>query len=185
MHGWPDMIDDVRRLVESGPTSVAQQARSRGYTIGPVHHGTSAEFNEFKTQGIDPVAAQYFGRQGAFFTEDRKEARGHAEQAEIWKGGKPRVGRYYLRIDRPLQRQTGGKVPVRYYDQNWQKLQAAVESGQADGVIVTDSHPQGHRIFAVFSPTQIKSADAVTYDDNGNPIPMSARFDPTSNDVRY
>lgn len=32
---------------------------------------------------------------------------------------------------------------------------------------------------------RIKSADPVTYDDNGNVIPLSKRFDPTNEDIRY
>jgi hypothetical protein len=38
---------------------------------------------------------------------------------------------------------------------------------------------------AVFSPSQIKSADPVTYDDAGNVIPLSQRFKATSEDIRY
>jgi hypothetical protein len=36
----------------------------------------------------------------------------------------------------------------------------------------------------VLSPSQIKSADPVTYDDSGNVIPLSKRFDVTKDDIR-
>ena len=36
-----------------------------------------------------------------------------------------------------------------------------------------------------FYPEQIKSADPVTYDDNGNVIPLSERFKSENNDIRY
>ena len=36
----------------------------------------------------------------------------------------------------------------------------------------------------VFDPEQIKSLDPVTYDDNGNVIPLSQRFNPTNPDIR-
>ena len=36
----------------------------------------------------------------------------------------------------------------------------------------------------VFDPSQIKSADLVTYDDKGNAVPLSQRFDSRSNDIR-
>ena len=39
--------------------------------------------------------------------------------------------------------------------------------------------------FAVFSPSQIKSADPVTYDDSGNVIPLSERFNPGNEDIRF
>ena len=37
----------------------------------------------------------------------------------------------------------------------------------------------------VFNPNQIKSSDPVTYDDNGNVIPLSQRFNPNEQDIRY
>ena len=37
----------------------------------------------------------------------------------------------------------------------------------------------------LFSPSQIKSADPFTYDDAGNMIPLSQRFNPGSNDIRF
>ena len=39
--------------------------------------------------------------------------------------------------------------------------------------------------FIVFHPSQVKSADAITYDDNGDIIPISQRFNPEKNDIRY
>lgn len=36
-----------------------------------------------------------------------------------------------------------------------------------------------------FNPNQIKSADPVTYDDQGNVIPLSERFNPNNDDIRY
>lgn len=37
----------------------------------------------------------------------------------------------------------------------------------------------------VFEPSQIKSADPVTYDDNGNVIPLSQRFNQENEDIRW
>ena len=37
----------------------------------------------------------------------------------------------------------------------------------------------------VLTPNQIKSADPVTYDEQGNIIPLSKRFDPVSEDIRF
>ena len=39
--------------------------------------------------------------------------------------------------------------------------------------------------YIMFHPNQIKLADPVTYDDQGNVIPLSERFNDTSNDIRY
>lgn len=40
-------------------------------------------------------------------------------------------------------------------------------------------------IYLAFDSSQLKSADAVTYDDNGNVIPLSQRFNPKNDDIRY
>ena len=39
--------------------------------------------------------------------------------------------------------------------------------------------------YIVFDPAQAKSADPVTYDDDGNVIPLSERFNTESDDIRY
>lgn len=39
--------------------------------------------------------------------------------------------------------------------------------------------------YVVFNPEQIKSADPVTYDDEGNVIPLSERFNSGNDDIRY
>jgi hypothetical protein len=46
-----------------------------------------------------------------------------------------------------------------------------------DGVIST--------IYSVKDPNQIKSADPVTYDEQGNVIPLSQRFNPATPDIRF
>lgn len=52
------------------------------------------------------------------------------------------------------------------------------------GLKVQDSE-LGGTSYVVFDPEQIKSADAVVYDDNGKVIPLSERFNSKSRDVRY
>ena len=39
--------------------------------------------------------------------------------------------------------------------------------------------------YVAFYPEQVKSADPVTYDDDGNIIPLSERFNPKNSDIRY
>lgn len=39
--------------------------------------------------------------------------------------------------------------------------------------------------YVAFNPNQIKSADPITYDDAGNVIPLSERFNPEKEDIRY
>ena len=50
--------------------------------------------------------------------------------------------------------------------------------------ISTDAQPAD--VYAFFDPkSQLKSADTITYDDNGNVIPLSERFNAKNDDIRY
>ena len=40
-------------------------------------------------------------------------------------------------------------------------------------------------VYVYFNPSDLKSADPVTYDDSGNVIPLSERFNPKNSDIRY
>lgn len=42
-----------------------------------------------------------------------------------------------------------------------------------------------HRVWIAFEPTAIKSADLVTYDENGNIIPLSERFNDKKDNILY
>ena len=53
-----------------------------------------------------------------------------------------------------------------------------------DGHRYIDMKREDVHTFIVFQNSQIKSADPVTYDDNGNVIPLSKRFDPDEVDIR-
>ena len=40
-------------------------------------------------------------------------------------------------------------------------------------------------VYMFFNPSQVKSADTITYAEDGSVIPLSERFDPTNDDIRY
>lgn len=56
-----------------------------------------------------------------------------------------------------------------------------------DGIKDTGGKNGGeiHTVWIPFYSEQIKSADAVTYDDKGNVIPLSERFNAKNDDIRY
>lgn len=58
-----------------------------------------------------------------------------------------------------------------------------------DGVIVENTKENGRwesvDDYIAFNPNQINSADAVTYDDNGNAVSLSQRFNQDTDDIRY
>ncbi len=51
-----------------------------------------------------------------------------------------------------------------------------------DGIEV---NVEGGKFYVAWFDNQMKSADPVTYDANGNVIPLSKRFDKSKNDIRY
>jgi len=72
-------------------------------------------------------------------------------------------------------------------------LAAYARENGYDGVRFHNIHDNGKYggnlasdVYAFFKPNeQVKSADLVTYDDNGNIIPLSERFNKTNEDIRY
>jgi hypothetical protein len=61
------------------------------------------------------------------------------------------------------------------------KILEAAESGQE----ITIWNPLNVAVYAAFNPNQIKSADPVTYDESGNIIPLSERFNPEIDSISY
>lgn len=93
----------------------------------------------------------------------------------------------YLKMTNPLIVDAGGKYYYEVYDEYFD----AASKGGHDGIIVNNviDNPRGKprpmKTAIVFAPNQIKSADPVTYDDDGNVIPLSQRFKTTADDIRY
>lgn len=56
-----------------------------------------------------------------------------------------------------------------------------LREGDYDAVILEEYRGES---YAVLDPSKIKSADPATYDDKGNLIPLSERFNPESGDIR-
>lgn len=65
-----------------------------------------------------------------------------------------------------------------------------------DGVVFKNLKDNGGRnsnvsldtvsdVYIAFNPNNVKSADAITYDNNGKVIPLSERFDGNEDDIRY
>lgn len=168
---------DYLAAVERGDMETAQKmvdeaARKAGYTIH-AYHGTQADFNVFHG--------------GAFFTDDYFLADGYASGE--------RVIDAYLKLKNPLEIDAKGA--------KWDELDSEYGRStrdvafnlddQHDGVIfynvadswMDDEDAGEYTVYYVKDSSQAKSADPVTYDDNGNVIPLSERFNPENEDIRY
>ena len=160
------MPDDAGYLsaVKSGDTKAQQQmvdeaAKAAGYSVGPVYHGTGPEkFNVFE---------ETTGDTGFFFASQKGDASGYGD----------RIIPAFLKMGR-----------------NYQVTAAEFEAGGVWGA--TQAKEQGYDSFtmdygdgdvnhAVFNPSQIKSADPITRDAQGNVIPLSQRFNQGSEDIRF
>lgn len=73
-------------------------------------------------------------------------------------------------------------------------IRQAIEDMGFDGIIdktVSEKFPNMQGMYSdtthyiVFDSSQIKSADPITYDDSGNIIPLSERFNENERDIRY
>ena len=85
----------------------------------------------------------------------------------------------YLRFDNPLILEKGMQIPNNYAGYDGIVDKQVYENIGHSGMDEKTIH------YVVFNPNNIKSADPVTYDDNGNVIPLSERFNPKNSDIRY
>ena len=85
----------------------------------------------------------------------------------------------YLRFDNPLILEKGMQIPYDYAGYDGIVDKQVYENIGHSGMDENTIH------YVVFNPNNIKSADPVTYDDNGYIIPLSKRFDPTMSDIRF
>lgn len=160
-------MEEAQSSVDNAAERVMSDSKIRddeGKLI-PVYHGTSEQFTVFDmSKGRSTMDIQ-----GSFFSPYDIEAGGYGEN----------VGRYYLNITNPAPEGIAYATLNKYKGQNGAGRMARedlIEQGY-DGVANYDE-------YIAFYPEQIKSADPVTYDDNGNPIPLNQRFT-DSTDFRY
>lgn len=142
---------------------VDQAARDAGYTI-KAYHGTDAEtFNEFDKGRIGEATGISILGDGFYFADNKKAAKQYGKN----------VYTVYLKQTSPYSATAEDAYRLKAVE---------LEKQGHDGVVL----PTGKgNIYMVLDPNQIKSAEAVTYDDDGKVIPLSKRFNPDSNDIRY
>ena len=150
-------MDAVRR----GDMVTAQRlvdaaASIAGYTIGPVYHGTKG-----KKKNTFPFTVFDTSRSGSLTTQVGTPSGSYFTPNKRYAEG---VANYASNMGR-----NGKPVVGTFY------LKSDVE--RTPGVT-------NEIEFFATDPNQIKSADPVTYDDAGNVIPLSQRFNDQSGDIR-
>ena len=131
-----------------------------------VYHGTFADFTEFDSS----KGRTNMDIKGSFFSPWDIDAAGYG----------PNVRAFYLNITNPAPEAVAYKALNSHKGENGagKKAQNDLIKMGYDGVNNSDEE------YIAFYPWQIKSADPITYDDNGEIIPLSERFS-DSKDIRY
>ena len=147
--------------VKRGDMKTAQRmvdaaAEAAGFTIGPVYHGTKG-----KKKNIFPFTVFDTSRRGSLTTQVGTPSGSYFTPNKRYAEG---AANYASNMGR-----SGKPVVGAFY------LRSDVE--KTPGV-------ETEIEFFATNPSQIKSADPVTYDDNGNVIPLSQRFNKRSEDIR-
>ena len=162
-------METAQRMVDEYAEEVFANSKIRDEDgkLLKVYHGTYEDFTVFdKTKGRTNMDIQ-----GMFFSPWDIDAKGYG----------PNVRAFYLNITNPANESTGYKALRVYTRQNnaGVKARGYLEKLGYDGVNNENEE------FIAFNSEQIKSADPVTYDDNGDIIPLSKRFDFENEDIRY
>ena len=200
--------------IESGDMDTAQAmvdkaARNAGYTVKG-YHGTGEDFNIFSEEKVGK--RNVWGR-GFYFGSSKGIADDYASWRAS-KGGKYRIVSAYLKFNNPYipsKSSIGSAEDIldRWFPDMWQTsrdLGIGYIEGKLDGSTLDllqfiaehnnievkdvlaeygyDGVKDGGEIVAFYSE-QIKSADPVTFDENGATIPLSERFNTESPDIRY
>lgn len=158
----PEQDTAYLSAVKAGDTEKAQRmvneaAKAAGFNIGPVFHGTKG-----KRKGVFPFTVFDTNRRG-----QNTLATGHEAGSYFAENRRYAEGAAYSQTN---MGRSGKPVVGTFFLRNDVQRTPGVES--AVEYVATD-------------PSQIKSADPVTYDDAGNVIPLSQRFNPESPDIRF
>lgn len=153
----------VDRAAEAAmPKSVVRDESGK---LLKVYHYTNNDFTVFD-RGMARTGNEM---DGFFFAPDTESTREY---------GKKRIAAYLnitnLALDPVLDRE---------FNDSGTLLREKLAAQGYDGVARTENGKVYE--YMVFDSNQVKYADAVTYDDNGNVIPLSQRFDMGKEDIRY
>ena len=179
-------IDAVSRGdMEAAQQMVDEAAKAAGYTV-KAHHGTSNDFWTFKKGNKRTRGTLNFGN-GFYFSPSRSFAENYTSTG--------RVIDAFLKLDNPytvygtrfdtsdlerISAQTGMDVTS-------DNVNEVLQTNGYDGIIARDYNGTTNPVnqYVIFDAEQAKSADPVTYDDQGDVIPLSQRFEQGKSDIRY
>ena len=167
---------DYLSAVDRGDMGAAQRmvdaaAQAAGYRYR-AFHGTDAAFTSF-SKDVYPNFANPQEVLGFFFASDREYAQQYGAN----------VINAYVRLTNPKREPASriDEIENGTVEAAEDYKMSLVDAGH-DGIIFGRGEAQE---LVAFEPQQIKSADPVTRDADGNVIPLSNRFDITTEDISF
>ena len=176
-------------------------AKAAGF-IESAYHGRTSKFNEFDANKSGTKSNTGAPKSSFFFSKSKEIAESYLVK---WQGEWSKTmheGGNVLKASLNL-----GKKPLKVSakGENWRNIEykgnfydinelsdKAMKDGKTSLIVsrvrdkgVGDVKNSESTTIVVFDPSQIKSADPVTYDDAGNIIPLSQRFNQASPDIRF
>ena len=172
---------DYLAAVEAGDTEAAQAmvdeaAKAAGYDR-KAYHGTDVDTIDVFDKSKSGKRGSTFG-DGFYFTSKREDAEKHGSN----------VISSYLKTEKTFNMDDAsveGSVEYGLADTNDEnEFVKNISQAGYDSVYVSGGDSIADEV-VVFSPNQIKSADPVTYDPDGNVIPLSKRFDDKDDRITF
>lgn len=183
---------------------VDEAAKAAGYNVEAWHGTENSEYSVFDETKIGSASgnhgflgkgfyffaeknfADYYGKSKRFFLSMRNPLvlEGKMDTETIRKINKASDTWAFSEGDTADNVFNGFSFSVPEFPDLAEKISTGLQDMGHDGVIYKSGETAKTEIVA-YSPTQIKSADPVTYDDNGNVIPLPERFNPEQADIRY
>lgn len=183
---------------------VDEAAKAAGYNVEAWHGTENSEYSVFDETKIGSASgnhgflgkgfyffaeknfADYYGKSKRFFLSMRNPLvlEGKMDTETIRKINKASDTWAFSEGDTADNVFNGFSFSVPEFPDLAEKISTGLQDMGHDGVIYKSGETAKTEIVA-YSPTQIKSADPVTRDSNGNVIPLSERFNPEEPDIRF
>lgn len=202
-------METAQKMVDEAAEAAFSESEVRNYNskkLFKVYHATGAQFTVFDKKRFGASNGSAFG-EGFYFTDDEWLAKSYGQKLgsyylniknpfwyDSWQPEDlaSMLERSGYEFDREYLMERADSVAFLESDLLDYVLPVIVKGGKFtsrelsqmlrdagyDGVFAGEE-------FIAFEPEQIKSADPVTYDDAGNVIPLSERFNPKNPDIRY
>ena len=187
---WEDALWDLKAIDDSIAIEFLNDVDSRGL------FQSKNELDDMTYQG-DMYADWYMGGPDYIFDQQLQielNAEYHKGIYELWcKPGKQlqidSTGENWNQITPPKELRDYGL----YGPQRTRDIASAAKALGYDSVLLRGLRDNGGEtayngasdVYIFFDASALKSADPVTYDDNGKAIPLSARFNEGNNDIRF